>query len=406
MMPSRQALIGGLAMLAVACFDNDAPAGEAERERTRPPAGANDKEPGHVEEAERANRVTLSEAAYRTAAIQIAPVRVTASSDPVALEVPGHVEFDPRRVAIVSSRIAGRLERLDVVEGDHVRGSQAVAWLYSPAHLTAQQDYGHAQRRAMRLVGTIDQEGAHALAAAARGRLGSMGVSDAELDRLAAGGEKSALLAIAAPFGGSIMESHSLSGAAVEPGAPIFTLADLSVVDVVASVPERALPLVRVGQGASVAIPAYPDMRFTGRVERLRDQLDPETRSVEAVIHVPNPRQHLRPGMYATVRLAAGGGAGIAARTGARAQDSLLTIPESAVVTDDDERLAFVAVGSRTFERREIEITSLTPPGSVQPTEQRVVVSRGLAPGERVVVNGAFTLKSEFAKAGLGEHGH
>jgi multidrug efflux pump subunit AcrA (membrane-fusion protein) len=110
--------------------------------------------------------------------------------------------------------------------------------------------------------------------------------------------------------------------------------------------------------------------------------------------------------MYATVQLATDPAATVAVRTGARPADSLLTIPESAVVTDGEERQAFVEVGPRTFERRVIEITSLTPPGSVEPTERRVVVQRGLAPGERVVVNGAFTLKSELAKAGLGEHGH
>jgi RND family efflux transporter MFP subunit len=233
-----------------------------------------------------------------------------------------------------------------------------------------------------------------------------MGVARAQVEGLAGGQEPSTLLAISAPFGGSIMESHVLPGAAVEPGTPIFTLADLSVIDVVASVPERSLPLVRVEQSASVAIPAYPDMRFTGRVERLRDQLDPETRTVEAVIHVPNGRQHLRPGMYATVRLAADLAATVAVRTGARETDSLLTIPESAVVTDGDQRLAFVEVGPRTYERRVIRVTSLTPPGSVEPTARRVVVQDGLAVGEPVVVSGAFTLKSELAKAGLGEHGH
>lgn len=394
-----------LPLLTAACGGESERTPEAQPDAaSRETAGTPD-EPGHAE-TEEARRVTLTEAAYRTAEIRTTQVRAETSPEPVALEVPGRVEFDPRRVAVVSSRIPGRIERLEVVEGDRVRAGRAAAWLYSPAYLTAQQDYVQARRRAVRLAGTIDQEGATALAAAARQRLALMGVAAAELDRLDAGDEPRTLLAVPAPFGGSIMESHALPGSAVEPGAPIFTLADLSVIDVVASVPERSLPLVRVGQPASVTIPAYPDMRFTGRVERLRDQLDPETRTVEAVIHVPNATRHLRPGMYATVRLAAPPGASIAARTGERAGDTLLTIPESAVVTDGDERLAFVAVGPRTFERRTIEVTSLTPPGSVQPTARYVVVGSGVSAGEQVVVNGAFTLKSELAKAGLGEHGH
>jgi RND family efflux transporter MFP subunit len=404
MMPTLRLMLA-FAVLTAACGESREPESDAPAETAAPVGSEAPDEHGHSEEEEAARRVTLTDAAFRTAEIRTAPVTVETSPDPVALEVPGHVEFDPRRVAVVSARIAGRLERLGVVEGDHVRAGQAVAWLYSPAHVTAQHDYQQAQRRAERLVGTIDEEGARALAAAARQRLSLMGVASAELDRLASGGEPSTLLAIRPPFRGSIMESHVLPGAAIEPGQPIFTLADLSVIDVVASVPERSLPLVRVEQRASVAIPAYPDMRFDGRVERLRDQLDPDTRTIEAVIHVSNAKQHLRPGMYATVRLAADAGAAIAVRTGGRAADSLLTIPQAAVVTDGNERLTFVEVGPRTFERRVIEITSLTPPGSAEATERRVAVQSGLVAGERVVVNGAFTLKSELAKAGL-DHGH
>lgn len=92
------------------------------------------------------------------------------------------------------------------------------------------------------------------------------------------------------------MESHILPGAAVEAGAPIFTVADLSVIDVIAEVPERNLPQVRTGQRATVSIAAFPDMRFEGRVERLRDALNPETRTLRAVIHVPNGSRRLRPG--------------------------------------------------------------------------------------------------------------
>jgi hypothetical protein len=140
------------------------------------------------------------------------------------------------------------------------------------------------------------------------------------------------------------MEAHLLTGAAVEPGAPVFTVADLSVIDVVAEVPERSLPLVRTGQRASVRIAAFPAMRFEGEVERLRDALNPETRTVRAVIHVPNSSRRLRPGMFATVQLAvatrdalalASGGAdaGAAATWGVTAPCSVPNRPSSRTAT-------------------------------------------------------------------------
>lgn len=359
------------------------------------------------EEGDSARRVTLNPVAYQTANIRVEAVS-TASGPSGAedLEVPGQVEFDPRRVALISPRAPGRIERLLVVEGDRVAAGQTVALLYSSSHITAQNDFLQAIRRARLLAGTPDEQGANSLAEAARRRLRTLGVGNEEIARLERGGEPALFLALTAPFSGSIMEAHALLGSAVESGQQIFKIADLSVVDVVAEVPERALPLVRIGQGASIGIAAYPTMRFAGQVERLRDELNPETRTVRAVIHVSNPSARLRPGMFATVRLLVPA-VTVARATGTTSGGSdLLTIPESAVVTDGERRYVFVEVGERTFERREVQVASLAPPGSATPGGDRVAVRSGLVAGDRVVITGAFILKSELAKAGLGEHGH
>ena len=356
------------------------------------------------EEGEK-NRVTLGEAAFQTAQIRTEPVRADAGATAAEeLEVPGQIDFDPRRVALISPRTPGRIERLTVVEGDRVTEGQTVALLNSPAYLTAQSDLQQAARRAAALAGTPDEQGARALVQAARRRLTLLGVGEREISRLESGGEPGQYLAVTAPFSGNIVEAHALTGEAVEAGKEIFKLADLSVVDVVAEVPERSVALVRVGQPAAIGIAAYPNMRFAGTVERLRDQLNPETRTVRAVIHAPNGAGRLRPGMFATVRLSVP--TRTIAATGAAAGVPLLTIPSSAVVTDGERRFVFVEVGERAFERREVQVASLAPPGSAVPTSDRVAVRSGLAAGDRVVVNGAFTLKSELAKAGLGEHSH
>ena len=363
---------------------------------------------GEPHEEGETNRVTLTDAAFQTADIRVEAVR-SATGPAVAedLEVPGTVDFDPRRVALISPRTSGRIERLLVVEGDRVDAGQTVALIYSPTHVTAQTDFLQAIRRARVLAGTADEQGANSLADAARRRLRTLGVSNAEIARLEAGEEPEQFLALTAPFAGSIMEAHALQGAAVESGQEIFKIADLSVVDVVAEVPERSLPLVRIGQGASIGIAAYPNMRFAGQVERLRDELNPETRTVRAIIHVSNSSARLRPGMFATVRLLVPSATVARATAGVGgAEADLLTIPESAVVTEGEHRFVFVEVGERTFERREVEIASLAPPGSATPGRDRVAVTTGLAAGDRVVVNGAFILKSELAKAGLGGHGH
>lgn len=348
----------------------------------------------HEEEGEelsgQSGRVELGEAAFRNAGIEVAEVRLREVAGSVSRAVvPGQVELDPARVVLVSPRTSGRIERLTVVEGDRVQAGQPLAHVLSPAFLTAQNDFIQALRRAKLLAGTGDEDGARALAEAARRRLKLIGASDRVVERLIAGGDPLDLLPVASPMGGSVIEAHTLAGAAVDAGSPIFTVADLAVVNVVADVPERALPALRQGQSAEIRLSAYPDMRFGGVVERIRNQLDPSTRTAKAVIRVENPRGTLRPGMFGSVALAPAEGTPLEARP---------VVPAGAVVTDGAEAFVFVEVAPRTFERRAVDVEPLG--------EGELVVRSGLAAGERVVTRGAFTLKSELGKAEFGEDDH
>lgn len=336
-------------------------------------------------------RVTLTEAAFANAQIQVEEVRAVAEGGMSgALEVPGHVEFDPARVALISPRTSGRIERLTAVEGDRVAAGQPVAYVLSTAFLTAQNDFVQASRRARLLEATQDAQGARALQEAARRRLELLGADSGVIGRLVRGEDPYALLPVTAPFAGSIIEAHALAGAAVEAGTPIFRLADLSAVNVVADVPERALPAVRRGQQASVRLAAYPDLLLRGRVTRIREELDPSTRTAKAIIQVSNAERALRPGMFASVSLE-----GV---PGASAGPATLTVPSSAVVTDGAERYVFVEIGPRSYERREVEVAPAA--------NGRVTIMTGLSAGERVVIRGAFTLKSELGKAEFGEDEH
>jgi RND family efflux transporter MFP subunit len=393
------ALSGAIAALALltACGGDEPP---AERTISKAEEHADEHGEGEEEHADQ-GRITLTEAAYRTAGIRVEAVTEEAvAAAGSGLQVPGQVEFEPERVAVISPRTAGRIERLTVVEGDRVRAGQTVALVSSREYLAAQTDLAQAVRRARVLAGTQDAAGAEALADAARRRLRLLGASEAAIERTAATGEIGALLPVAAPFGGSIVETHALAGQAVEAGTPLFRIADLSSVDVAAEVPERAMPLLHIGQRATLTLAAYPALRFEGRVERLRDQLDPATRTVRAIIHVPNPDRALRPGMFANVTLDAPAEAAVQTEAA-----TLLVIPESALVTEGEARFVFVEVAPRTFERRAVQVEALSAPGSTVPAVGRVAVRSGLATGERIAVAGSFILKSEMGKAGF-EHGH
>lgn len=387
------ALLMALLAGAAACSTGSGEESGKEKEHAEAAEGSEAGEEG--EAAGEPGRVTLSEAAFATARIETEPVGTVAAATAGTggLQIPGQVELDPARVAVVSPRTAGRIERLMAVPGHRVRAGQPVALLTSREYLTAQADLAQAVRRAEILAGTSDEQGARAVVEAARRRLRLLGASPSAIAGVERGGEPSLLLPVPAPFTGSILETLAPAGSAVEAGTPIFRIADLSTVLVAADVPERALSTVRAGEPAVVRLAAYPDRTFTGRVERIGDLVNPETRTVEALIRVPNPEYALRPGMSATVGIdvpEAGAGQGA----------TVLTVPASAVVSDGGDRYVFVEVGPRSYERRAVEIA----PGAVAgggPAGDRVTVVSGITAGERVVTRGAFTLKSELAKATL-----
>lgn len=358
----------------------------------------------HDDDHKETTVVKLSEAAFRTAQIVVQDVgSLAADDDARILEVPGQVEVDPRRIALVSSRVAGRIERLNVVEGDRVTENQVVGTLFSTAYLTAQTDLMQALRRTRTLAGTPDEAGANALLDAAKGRLRLLGASAAEIES-SQSAEPTAMLSLRAPISGSVTEAKVLPGAAVSPGDPIFVISDLTDMDVVAEIPERSLPDVRVGQRATISIAAFPEMRFKGTVERMRDVLNAETRTLRAVIHVGNVSARLRPGMFATVQLEVSARDANSVPIGKAGENrQVLTIPERAIITDGERKFVFVETGERTYERREVRVTALNTPGSNTQGANTVVVQDGLRAGERVVTTGAFILKSELAKASLSD---
>lgn len=319
-----------------------------------------------------------------------------AASDERTLEVPGHVELDPRRVEVVSARSTGRLERVLVVRGDQVREGAEMGAMFSAEYLTAQSDLQQATRRAVLLASSADSAGARALSDAAVRRLRLLGEGEDAIEALQQGGTPRDLLVLRAPRAGSVLEAPVLSGRSVATGDAIFTIADLTEIDVVAEVPEVSLPFVRVGQRATLMVAAFPERRFTGTVERLHDVLDPETRTIEAVLHVPNAGRILRPGMYVTVRLRVDRGA-------ADVRGGVL-VPRSAIVVDGEATVVFVETGERTYVRRLVRVESLAPAGSLRVDATMVLVREGVRAGERVVVRGAFTLKSELGKSALEEH--
>jgi Cu(I)/Ag(I) efflux system membrane fusion protein len=336
----------------------------------------------HVETP--AGTVVLTPEAVKGGGIVLEPARTREVARTV--RALGDLEFDARRVAGVSARASGRIERLSAYTGDRVAAGTILGEIYSPDYLAVQAEVLSAAGRAARLSGRPDESGARSFYDAARRKLASFGPTPAEIDALVASGEARALLAIRAPISGVVLESRAVAGAAVAEGADLFKLADPSSLWACVHLTEKDLAAVRPGMTATLRTQAYPGREFRGRLVLVGAAMDASTRTVEGRVELANPDGALKPGMYV--------------EAGLDSADTrpVLTVPAAAVQEFSIGRVVFVQVGPTAFALRPVE--------TGETIGERIEIRAGLSDGEIVVAAGGFFLKSELMKAGLGdEHG-
>jgi len=195
-------------------------------------------------------------------------------------------------------------------------------------------------------------------------------------------GTNDGLVALRAPFAGTVIERQASEGQLVDPAATPFRLADLSVVWALLDVLETDVD--NIARGQAVTIEAGRDTH-TGRVMHIADVLDDQTRTVKVRVEIPNPDGHFKPGMFVTAKI-----------TTRMAGPARLMVPKEALFLLDDSQVVFVET-DEGFRARPVE--------AGPEVGGWVPIQKGLLVGERVVTQGAFALKAQLVKAKLGE-GH
>ncbi len=349
-----------------------------------------------------ADVVTLSEIALTNARLRVE----TLAPSPLAATgiAPARITLDPRREGHVSAVTGGQLERILVRPGDTVTAGQALAVVLSPdlgeavgAHLAAgaRLEVATAKRDRVSQLLTdgvssksqlADANADYTVAAAeheaAEERLRVFGVEPASVAP-GKGQHFSSRFSVKSPVAGAVLTIDAAVGRSVEPGDALFHVGDLDEVWLLADVYERDLAAVRTGTAMSFTVDAYGDEIFTGTIDQVGDWLDPDSRTAEVRVVVANADHRLKPNMFAKARLA------LADQESAEG----LALPADAVQMVEGKPSAFVEVKPGTYEARPVSVEPL-PDG-------RARVLSGLAAGDRVVIDGAFTLKSELAKGDL-----
>jgi cobalt-zinc-cadmium efflux system membrane fusion protein len=137
-------------------------------------------------------------------------------------------------------------------------------------------------------------------------------------------------------------------------------------------VPEASIRFIRIGERVAIDLVAYPGETFNGRVSRIADTVDPQTRTVKVQAEVENGAGRFRPEMYGRIHHI-------------EATAKLLVVPVTAVIERDGKSTLFVETTPGRFEQRPVEIGKRD--GDV------VRVTAGLSEGEVVVVDGGMLLQ-------------
>ena len=119
-------------------------------------------------------------------------------------------------------------------------------------------------------------------------------------------------------------------GSLVSPGKPILKIIEIDRIKARIPIIERDFRFLRVGQLAQVTTDAYPGVNFEATVEMISNELAESTRTVVAILSIPNIDFRLRPGMFVRVRIIL-----------SEHRDTQ-TIPPNAILTRNDQRGVFI----------------------------------------------------------------
>jgi Cu(I)/Ag(I) efflux system membrane fusion protein len=291
----------------------------------------------------------------------------------------GTVQFDERRLAVVSTKFEGWIEKLHVnTTGESVKRGQTLMDVYSPELVQAQQEYVLAWKAAgaTRTSGASADDNARRLIDGALQRLRNLDFPADHLQRLQRDGQASRLVTVRSPFPGVVIEKKAVEGMRFMAGEPLYRIADVATVWVIAEVFEQDLANVEVGQSAKVVLKAYPGRSYQGRATFVYPTVSRETRTAKVRIEMPNPMGEIKADMYANVEIETPVG-----------QPDTLAVPDSAVIDSGTRQVVLIERGEGKYEPRVVHLG--------RKGENFIEVLDGVAAGERVVVSANFLIDAE-----------
>lgn len=156
----------------------------------------------------------------------------------------------------------------------------------------------------------------------------------------------------------------------------LFTISNLDDVWIMANVFESDISRVQQGYAAYVTTLSYPDQHFSGRIDKVFNVLDPESKAMKVRVRLANPGYLLKPAMYAQIKVSTTGTA------------TMLAVPAQGVVFDKNRYFVLVFKDRHHIETREVQVTKTV--GST------AYVASGLQQGEQIIARNPLLVYNEL----------
>ncbi|MEP7107585.1 MAG: efflux RND transporter periplasmic adaptor subunit [Ferruginibacter sp.] len=322
---------------------------------------------------EKKDEIQLSEQQMQLGNIQTDTIRTGAIGDELILTAT--LNFDQAKTVSVSSRVAGRVEKLYFKNlGDFVPKGSRLYELYSEELNSSKQEYLLAidRKKAFTNETAIDFD---ELLQSAKNKLLLWGMNESQIHELVKDKKVSSTTTFYSTVPGYITAIDMREGDYVMEGATIVKLADLSTLWAEAQVYTSQLSAVDLNGLAMVQLPDMEGKEIKGSIEFVNPEINPDTRINLIRVSIANSLHQLKPGMPAYVVLKN------------RLHNSL-TLPIDAVIRDGNGATVWIRTGKNSFKNKMVEVGL--------EREDRIEIKAGLASGDVVVITGAYLLHSEY----------
>jgi cobalt-zinc-cadmium efflux system membrane fusion protein len=220
-----------------------------------------------------------------------------------------------------------------------------------------------------------------------KAHLKTHGVSQQEIEQLISGSVNTinGVFSLRSAQNGTVLERSINAGEQVEPGKELFLISDLSEVWVWANIKEEELLHVTSLKDTIVAeiqVPGLGSKTYRGLMDVVSGKINEQTRSARARISVGNPDGLLRPGMFVNIRLLLPG------------TQQTVFVPQVAVLADEGRQFVFVHKEGDYWIRR--------PVTTGERFNDQVSIIKGLTPGQKIIADGSFMLKSDVLREKMG----